>query len=270
MARLARWQNAVIASLGVVVGAVWACGDGHCRPGLQTPLRTTTWTVVVAVALTTFANAFNDWRDVDIDRVAHPERPLPSGAIGRGGAVVLFIAAAIVALAASLRVSVAMSVASAAVLVAMAAYSLWLKKVGILGNLTVAVLASLPFVYGAWSVGAPAAAVPLFAVAIPLHFAREVAKDIDDAEGDRAHRATLPVARGTRSARAAFAAALVIFIGVLATIVVRRPLMGVLVVPALLVCGAGAQRVAIGRPGGPRLLKAAMVLAMVPFVVIHA
>ncbi len=269
IARLARVQNGLIASLGVIVGATWSCSNSHCRLGLQTEVRTATLTVLVAIALTTFGNAFNDWRDVEIDRVAHPARPLPSGAMTPDAAVTLFAAAAIVAVALSLAVTPWMAAASAGVLLAMAAYSLWLKRTGIAGNLCVAALASLPFVYGAWATGAPGAALPLFALAVPLHLAREIAKDIDDIAGDRTHRATLPVAFGPRVARAAFATALVIFIGVLAIIVARRPLLGALVVPALLACGAGARCVAIGRPGGARLLKAAMVLAMVPFLVIH-
>ena len=68
---LVRWENALLSVAGVVLGAWWATG----RPNEPE-------TVVmagVAILLTAFANADNDVRDYESDRVAHPERPLPAG-----------------------------------------------------------------------------------------------------------------------------------------------------------------------------------------------
>jgi len=65
--RLVRLQNGFIAALGVLVGAWWAAGT------LADPR--TMLAAVSAVLLASFANAFNDVCDVDIDRVAHPSRP---------------------------------------------------------------------------------------------------------------------------------------------------------------------------------------------------
>src|SRR5215213_9579441 len=68
---LIRWENALLSVAGVVLGAWWATG----RPGEPE-------TIVmagVAVLLTAFANADNDVRDYEIDKIAHPTRPLPSG-----------------------------------------------------------------------------------------------------------------------------------------------------------------------------------------------
>lgn len=260
LARLARLHNALLAAAGVLVGAWWAGARGGTRVVLAT---------IAAVALAIFANAFNDWRDVDIDRVAHPSRPLPSGELPPRSAVALASAAAALALAASALSSAGFAAASAAVLALMTLYSTHLKRSGLAGNVTVALLASLPFVYGAWAAFAPLAAAPLFALAAPLHFARELAKDLDDASGDRLARATLPLTCGTAATRTLFAAAIVIFLGVLAALIVRRPLLGVLVVPALCLCALATRRIVGGEPGGPRLLKAAMVLAIVPLLVVR-
>lgn len=262
LARVARLQNGAIAACGVAVGAWWSGTTMHMTPRVALA-------ALVAVTLATFANAFNDVCDVEIDRVAHPARPLPSGELSTRAALMLACGAAAAALVTSSLLSPGFAVASALVLALMALYSTHLKRTGLPGNLCVAALASLPFVYGAWAAGAPAAALPLFALAVPLHLARELAKDLDDAPGDRLGRATLPLTVGPRATRALFAGAIVIFLVVLAGLVVQRPLLGVLAVPALCLCALAIGRVVGGKPGGAGLLKAAMVLALVPLLVVR-
>lgn len=255
---LVRWRNALIAALGVLLGAWWAGG----APFTRAPLLA----AATAIALAAFANAFNDCRDVEIDRVAHPERPLPSGALRPRQALGVALAAAVLALALALLVSPALAGITAAVLVVMREYSMRLKRRG-LGNVIVAVLASLPFLYGAWSAGDPRAAVPLLALGIPLHFAREVAKDLEDAPADAAVRRTLPVTQGATRARGVFVAALLVFLAVLIPFALARPLFALLVLPAVALCAVATRRVLAGHHGSPVLLKSAMLWAMAALVV---
>src|SRR4051794_1410709 len=70
---LVRWENALLTVAGVVLGAWWATG----RPNEPQTIVM----ACVAVLLTAFANSDNDVRDFEIDRIAHPARPLPSGAL---------------------------------------------------------------------------------------------------------------------------------------------------------------------------------------------
>ena len=105
--------------------------------------------------------------------------------------------------------SVPLGVATVGVLLLMRLYSPWLKRAGFAGNLVVSVLASLPFLYGSYAAGDWQSGVPLVLLAIPLHLARELAKDLDDREADRGTRRTIPVTAGVHSARAAIVAALV-------------------------------------------------------------
>jgi len=78
---LVRWENALLAVAGVVLGAWWATGS---------PNEPETMVMAgVAILLTAFANADNDVRDFEIDRIAHPTRPLPSGALSIGAARVV-------------------------------------------------------------------------------------------------------------------------------------------------------------------------------------
>ena len=258
LAEIARWPNALIAAAGVLVGAWWA------KPGL--PGAAPLWAALAAVALTVFANAFNDRYDVEIDRVAHPERPLPRGALDERQVQYLYLGAAVAAAGFSLLAHPALCLTSLAVLAVMASYTVALKRWGFAGNLTVAVLASLPFLYGAVSVGDWRAGVQLFVVGAPLHLAREIAKDIDDAGGDADHRRTIPVAHGVRAARAAVLFALALFVWRAAVLAGSAPRLATALIPCFVLCALGARRALAGRPGAPLLLKAAMIAAMAAII----
>ena len=77
---LIRWPNALLAATGVFVGAWWANGTVGARLGFA---------VLAAVALTAAANTWNDLADTEIDRIAHPDRPLPSGELNAKTAVAI-------------------------------------------------------------------------------------------------------------------------------------------------------------------------------------
>lgn len=259
VAMLVRWQNALIAALGVVVGAVWARGDAP---------PATVWAALAAVGFTVFANADNDVHDAEIDRVAHPDRPLPRGTLTRRTASIIAIAGAFVAIAASSFTGIpGLLNASPLVLIGMAAYNRWLARTGVPGNVVVAALASLPFAYGAASVGDPRAGMALAAVAAPLHLAREVAKDLDDAIGDAAHRTTLATAAPRWMAPVAVLFALALFVYGALRLARVAPRLPVLLVPALVLCALAARRVVARRTGAPLLFKLAMIVSMAALLV---
>jgi geranylgeranylglycerol-phosphate geranylgeranyltransferase len=255
---LIRWENALLSAAGVLVGAWWVRGSVTATNTLITALA--------AIALTAVANAENDYRDRELDRAAHPSRPLPSGRLRPRDARAVVIASAAIAVVCSAMVSVTMAIVTCGIIALMLAYSRWLKARGLIGNVTVAVLASLPFAYGAWSAGQVMDALPLVGVAIPLHLAREIAKDLEDAGADAATRRTLPVIHGPDAARVTIVGTLVVFVAMLVPLVAERPALGVFVLPALALALAAAQRAWRGRHGSPSLFKAAMACAMVSLV----
>ena len=263
--RLTRWANALIAAAGVLVGAWWAGWGDTSAIALAS---------IAAIALTAAANTWNDLADIDIDRIAHPERPLPSGALSRGAAERIGMVAATGAVVSASAVSAPLGVASVGVLVLMRLYSPWLKRVGFAGNLVVSVLASLPFLYGSYAVGRWQSAVPLVLLAIPLHLARELAKDLVDREADRSTRRTIPVMAGVHSARAAIVVALVagafaFGLGV-APQVKSLTLMFAALVPALAALALATGLALRGRPGSPAYFKLAMACAMAALLVARA
>ena len=258
---LVRWENSLIAAAGVLLGAWWAGGE----PLSGAPLLA----AGAALALAAYTYAHNDLADLAIDRDAHPERPLPSGTLQPKHAVLVTRAAPVVAIPLAMAARPALGVLSIGVLLGMLEYDRSLKQRGLPGNLLVAVLASLPFLYGAWSVGAPRRALPLLAVAIPLHLAREIAKDLDDAAADAGRRRTLPVAFGETAARAALVVALLVFLTALVPLALRTPPFALLIVPSLALCALAARRSLNGERGGPFLFKSAMLCAMASLVATH-
>jgi 4-hydroxybenzoate polyprenyltransferase len=155
------------------------------------------------------------------------------------------------------------------VLVVSLSYSPWLKPFAGVGNVATACIASLPFVYGAEAAGDIVAGLPLLAIAVPLHFAREVAKDVPDIRGDSGYRRTIPIALGLARTRAIVGLAVAVYAGAVTFLFAGAgPRLGLLL-PSVAVAAAGAwsTRVESARRA-PALLKLAMLLAMaaLPFL----
>jgi geranylgeranylglycerol-phosphate geranylgeranyltransferase len=205
-------------------------------------------------------------RDFEIDRIAHPGRPLPAGTLSIHAARIVVGLSAAGALILAALLGGPQTLAAVGVIAAMTMYNRGVKAHGVPGNVVVAVVASLPFVFGAWSTGFPRAGIPLFLVGVPLHFAREIAKDLDDVHGDAAYRLTLPLRAGPGAARLVVVSSVALFVAALAPFAVRRPAFAIVALPAVALCVVAARRALSGQRGTARLLKSAMVVAMVAFV----
>ena len=238
----------MLAAAGVLVGARGA-GVTWSPPVLAAALA--------AVCLGAVANAFNDYDDRAIDAVIHPSRPLPSGALTTGTALRAVAIAAIGGVAFSALARPILGVVSIAVIAVMLIYGRVKAHWGLAGNAIVAVLASLPFLYGAWAAGTPGAGLVLVGIATPMHFAREIAKDIDDMEGDRGRRQTLPIVAGVGVARAVAIVATAVFIGAWIVFMNGRWIAW----PAVVLALAGAYW------GMPAIYKGAMAVAMIGYYV---
>jgi geranylgeranylglycerol-phosphate geranylgeranyltransferase len=263
--RLVRWANALTAAAGVIVGAWWAGWGDSVLVALA---------ALAAIGLTAAANGWNDLADVKIDRIAHPDRPLVTGALSSQSADRIAMLAAAGAVLAASDVSVLLGLCSVGVLLLMRLYSPWIKRAGFAGNLLVSVLASLPFLYGSYAAGHFSRGLPLVLIAIPLHLARELAKDLDDREADRPARRTLPVVLGAPLTRGAIVVALGASAVALAfglAPLVESPLgLFTALVPAMIALALATGRTLRGRPGSPAFFKLAMVCAMAALLVARA
>ncbi len=193
--QLFRTGNAVMGIVGVAVAAFMAAGTG----------LTDHWYTLLISAVVVFmficgGNALNDYIDHEIDKTAHPERPIPSGRMTRKAA----LNAACVTLGGSVVVSLltadpeCISVVIIAC-VLMVAYEVALKQRGFVGNVTIAVLTGMLFLLGGAVAGSAADNAVIAAMAMLVSVGREIAKDIEDMDSDEG-RFTLPMRIGVRNA----------------------------------------------------------------------
>jgi len=200
--RLLRPGNAAMAAVGVLVGVVLATpGDLLIDEDVRARFVAGSAAALAAFLLTAFGNVLNDLRDVRIDREVHPDRPLPAGDISMGqaqafAALLLGFGLWEAWVAAGVR-TLAFAAANTGLLVL---YELRLKRLGLVGNVTVGALVASTFCFGAFAVE-PAwrdwgAVWSLAAMALLVNVARELLKDIQDLEGDREDRRTFPMRAG--------------------------------------------------------------------------
>jgi geranylgeranylglycerol-phosphate geranylgeranyltransferase len=203
---LVRLRNLLLSAAGVAIGG--ALAQGHAV--LPAVVR---WAMASAMLLGAAGNVANDIADRDADRVNRPDRPLVSGTVSMNAALLIGGVAGGLGLWTALWVDRRLFLFALAALAVMLVYSPLLKRFGLAGNLAVAVVASLPLVYGALAVGLWRAGLVPAALAALLHFARELVKDVEDAPGDGADgRATVPLRWGAPRAMQAAAIALILFV----------------------------------------------------------
>lgn len=180
---------------GVTIASFMAAGTGILDEAVNLLIS-----AIVVLMFISGGNALNDYIDWEIDRAAHPERPIPSGRMTRrealvAGAVMLFGAVAVSFLTAD-PVCIAIVVVAC---VLMVAYELALKQRGFVGNVTIAVLTGMMFLLGGAVIGDAGANLVVALMAMLVSIGREIAKDIEDMEGDEG-RITLPMRIGVRNA----------------------------------------------------------------------
>ena len=139
----------------------------------------------ISAALTAAAgNIINDILDKDSDKINHPERPIPSGrlTVKQAGIeyFILIVGACVIALFISQLAFIIVFLTS----VLLFLYSNRLKKITLLGNITVAYLTGLAFIYGGVSVNNPQAAIIPALFAFFINLIRELVKDMQDVGGD--------------------------------------------------------------------------------------
>jgi len=192
---LIRIHNCLLAAIAVGVGWYLAPDTG------REPLNRLA--MMAAFFVCGFGNIINDIRDIEIDRIAHPRRALPSGAVSLERARSLAFAFLVVVFALLIGLNGAERIIIIVGLILVVHYNLKLKHTPYWGNLTVSILAGLTFVMGGASSGFEAALSlpgPLIPAvfAILMHFSREVIKDVQDRSGDlSAGSNTAPVRSGT-------------------------------------------------------------------------
>ena len=196
--RVSRPINVLMAIIGVMIGASLGGNVNWYYVFLA---------IMAAGLFTAAGNALNDYIDRDLDKIAHPERPIPSGRITPKEAltfsVTLFTLSVLFAFILGYYKPLTLLVYVPALLL-MILYEIkaqW-KNFGPLGNVVIALLVGMTFSYGALSSNPSILAFMLTLYAFLSNWSREIIKDIEDMKGDKfAGRKTLPMILGEYAAR---------------------------------------------------------------------
>lgn len=204
--RLGRPINALAGCLAIFVSG-WVAGAPSWIPVITA--------AVVVLLITVSTNAWNDYIDIEIDKINKPERPLPSGQVSPREALVFSIAGTILSLV------IAAFINQQAFYIALGAnlllyiYSWKLKCTVLWGNAAVGAIIALCFIFGGVAAGN---IPPTLVLAVTAFFAimgREILKTMADYRGDLQQQCrTIATAWGKQTARRFMAA----FLGLAALI----------------------------------------------------
>jgi geranylgeranylglycerol-phosphate geranylgeranyltransferase len=226
--------------------------------------------IFLAVFLITGAgNVVNDYYDREIDSVNRPKRPIPSGRITPKSALnyslILFTMGCLLASLVN-PICLLVAVFNSAILFF---YARNLKTTLLAGNLCVAYLTGSTFIFG----GATAGQAGLLANQVPflLSFlatmSREIAKDIEDVEGDRQGGAkTLPILAGEKLAAVLAAAFGLATVGLSFLAPFGKAYLAIVLVADLFFL-LSMQKIAKGdAAGSQKALKMGMAVALLAFM----
>ncbi|MDO5849868.1 MAG: UbiA family prenyltransferase [Methanobacteriaceae archaeon] len=193
--------NAIMAAIAVVL--MIFVGHNYNVPVLVGAL--------LVFIITGAGNAINDVYDYKIDAINKPHRPIPSGRISLKNARIYAISLFLVSILISIVISYLVNSYWPAVIVVCAAilmyvYASHLKAMPLIGNIVVATLTCFCFIFagtiiacdtGYWFIFLVSIYLGLFALFMTL--AREIIKDMEDIEGDKADGAkTFPIIMGKK------------------------------------------------------------------------
>lgn len=166
---------------------------------------------IVVFVIMGAGNTLNDYFDRKIDAINKPDRPIPSGRISPRTAVFysIFLFALGIFLAFAINRICGIIALLSSVLLILYAYKM--KKICLIGNMTISFLSGLCFVFGGVVVGKLDVSYFLGFYAFLMTMAREIVKDMEDIKGDIVEgAATLAIIYGKKLS-SKFAAFFMIF-----------------------------------------------------------
>ena len=205
---LMRMKNILLASIATPVGALLALGDFSSITEYPEVILATTSVLFFMGA----GNAMNDLRDIEIDRIAHPNRPLAREALSEKEAKRLTISLALLSIGSLVACCLMMdnerkytlSIYGVVALLMLSYDSLLeLKNKGLVGNVSISLLVAAVTLYGASSVGEVTNPLIWYVsgVVFFVNLAREIVKDCQDLDADSESRVTLPMKIGLENSR---------------------------------------------------------------------
>jgi geranylgeranylglycerol-phosphate geranylgeranyltransferase len=155
---------------------------------------------IIVFIFTGAGNVINDYVDHKIDAINKPERPIPSGRISLNVAAIYATILFIIATIMSLLIGIIPGIIVVLSAILMFLYAYKLKKSCLVGNLSIAFLTGLCFVFAGVVLQTVYLSILLGFYAFLMTMAREIVKDMEDVEGDSMEGAnTFPIKFGMKS-----------------------------------------------------------------------
>jgi len=175
--KLVRPLNILIIFLTVIIAAVINTREFY-------PITIILLTALTASLTAAAGNVINDIVDIEGDRINHPTRPLPRGIISKSKAISIYIILVLLSEFISFYISPTHLLINSLAAFLLLAYSLYLKRVVLAGNLVISFLTGLVFVYGGLAVNELNRSIIPALFAFLINLIRELVKDMEDKEGD--------------------------------------------------------------------------------------
>ncbi|MBC8186530.1 geranylgeranylglycerol-phosphate geranylgeranyltransferase [candidate division KSB1 bacterium] len=186
---LSRPLNVFIAMLSIFIGAFIT--------GTISPLLKVIFACISGGLIAGGANVINDYFDVEIDKINKPHRPIAAGAISLKQAFAYSVFLYFIGIVFGWLVNWQAFVISVFSSILLFLYSAKLKRTVLWGNLSVSLLTALAFIYGGIAVNRLSYAIIPAVFSFVYHLGREIIKDVEDIEGDRADKiTTFPIVYG--------------------------------------------------------------------------
>lgn len=207
--RLFRFGNGLMGIIGILV-AVFIAADYDMLDYWPDILLG----CIIVLSFVAGGNALNDYIDADIDKTAHPDRPIPTGELDRRTAKLCGYGGLGLASVLSLLYLIDGHWAATLIVLLCAAmmfgYEIAFKQRGFVGNVCIAILTGCVFLLAGAIVDDFSQVWILALLAALVSVGREIAKDIEDEESDKGSRTTLPMLIGNRNAAIVSAAFFII------------------------------------------------------------
>ena len=134
-----------------------------------------------------FGNLCNDIFDIEIDRKSKPFRPLPSSQITIKSAIVLAVVLSLFGLVSAALINRPCLLIASITAIALLFYTPFFKGRGYSGNILISLISAMAFFYGAAATGNIIGGLIPAVFAFLFHFIREIIKDMEDYEADKAY-----------------------------------------------------------------------------------
>jgi len=187
-----RFKTTPLGVISVYVGG-FVAGAAYNDPNLLLAM-------IVTFFITAGSMTFNDYFDWKIDKINHPERPVPRGVLKPVEMLYFTIVLFTIGIAISYFINLLCFGIVILSIIVLFIYEKYSKNISISGNITVAFVSAISFTFGGASVGNPYSSLILSLIAFFIIVSREIIMDIRDSEGDKLFRKTLPMQIGKKPA----------------------------------------------------------------------